>query len=336
MSDHMEVWIRAYSIPHRVAELACKAEDWGFTGLLLADSQNLTADIWVELALAGAATSRLRLGPGVTNPVTRNPAVTASAAATLQAETGGRAVLGLARGDSALAHIGRHPVPVAELEDALEAIQGYLRGDEVELNGIMSTIQWLPDPDLPKVPVEVAATGPRMIAAAARHAEGVNLTLGAELERLHWGIDTARKAANGNISLGAFVNVAVDDDREAARELVRGTVATFARFGTEGAPTAGPSDASRRGIAPYQKERHGEAGAPHAQGLDGEFIDRFAVAGPPDEVRDRLLEIRAVGIERLIIVPGSLDADPKALQKSNDRFASDVLPALLGSGLGRH
>jgi 5,10-methylenetetrahydromethanopterin reductase len=329
-SNTTEVWIRAYSIPHQVAELARNAEDWGFTGLLLADSQNLTADVWVELALAGAATSRLRLGTGVTNPVTRNPAVTASAAASLQAETGGRAVLGLARGDSALAHIGQHPVSVAELEDALEAIQGYLRGDEVKVNETTSTIHWLPNPDLPKVPVEVAATGPRMIAAAARHAEGVNLTLGTELERLRWGIDTARKAANGNISLGAFINVAVDDDREAARELVRGTVAIFARFGTEGAPTEGLSDVTHTRIARYQKERHGEAAAPHAQELDSEFIDRFAVAGPADEVRDRLLEIRAVGIERLIIVPGSLDADPEAVQESSERFAGDVLPALLG------
>jgi Luciferase-like monooxygenase len=51
-----------------VAELARKAEDWGFTGLLLADSQNLNADIWVELGIAGAATSRLRLSPDVDLP----------------------------------------------------------------------------------------------------------------------------------------------------------------------------------------------------------------------------------------------------------------------------
>ena len=102
----MEVWLHAFSFPGKVAELARKAEAWGFTGLLLADSQNLNADIWVELALAGAATSRLRLGPGVTNSVTRHLAVTASAACTLQAETGGRATLGFGRGDSALAQIG--------------------------------------------------------------------------------------------------------------------------------------------------------------------------------------------------------------------------------------
>jgi 5,10-methylenetetrahydromethanopterin reductase len=103
----MEVWLHTFSWPRRVAELARQAEGWGFTGLLVADSQNLNADIWVELALAGAATSRLRLGPGVTNSATRHPAVTASAACTLQAETAGRAILGLGLGDSALAQIGR-------------------------------------------------------------------------------------------------------------------------------------------------------------------------------------------------------------------------------------
>ena len=60
----MEVWLHSFAVPGRVVELAREAEGWGFAGLLLADSQNLTADIWVELALAGAATSFLRVGPG--------------------------------------------------------------------------------------------------------------------------------------------------------------------------------------------------------------------------------------------------------------------------------
>ena len=114
MSRHSEVWLHAFSLPGRVAPLARKAEEWGYTGLVIADSQNLTADIWVELALAGAATSRLRLGPGVTNPITRHIAVSASAAATLQAETDGRVMLGFAQGDSALTQIGSQRLPVAE------------------------------------------------------------------------------------------------------------------------------------------------------------------------------------------------------------------------------
>ena len=66
--------MHSFSFPRRVAELARQVEAWGFAGLLVADSQNLNADVWVELALAGAATDRIALGPGVTNPVTRHPA----------------------------------------------------------------------------------------------------------------------------------------------------------------------------------------------------------------------------------------------------------------------
>src|SRR5437762_4463426 len=130
----MDAWLHTFAFSHRVAQRAREVEAWGFAGLLVADSQNLNADVWVELALAGAATERIGLGPGVTNPSTRHPAVTASAALTLQVETGGRAVLGLGRGDSALTQLGHHPVAPAELEQALVAVQAYLSGEEATLD----------------------------------------------------------------------------------------------------------------------------------------------------------------------------------------------------------
>ena len=79
-----EIWLHGFPIPYRTVALAVQAERWGFDGLLLADSENLVGDPYVELALAAQATERLRLGPAVTNPLTRHPAVTASAIATLQ------------------------------------------------------------------------------------------------------------------------------------------------------------------------------------------------------------------------------------------------------------
>jgi len=326
----LEVWIHAFSFARRVAPLARQVEEWGFDGFLLADSQNLNADIWVELALAGAATERLRLGPGVTNPATRHPAVTASAAATLQAETDGRAVLGLGRGDSALTQLGRRPVSAPELERSLVAIQGYLRGDEVDSDGATSSLRWLAGSGVAKVPVAVAASGPRVIEIGARYAEHVDLTVGAEPDRLRWAAATARAA--GEASLGAFVNVAVNPDRAVARDLVRGSTAILARFATEGAPPDGLSDVTRRGIgelaSAYDKSRHGEGGAAYARWLEDEFIDRFAVVGPAEEVATRLAELGGLGIERVIVVPGSLDADPGAVAESNARLAEEVLPSL--------
>ncbi len=331
----MEVWLHAFAFPHRVAETARWAEERGFDGMLVADSQNLNADVWIELALAAAATSRLRLGPGVTNPATRHPAVTASAAATLQEESGGRAVLGLGRGDSALARIGREPVPVAELERALAVVQGFLSGESVELDDGPSEIGWIAASPQPKVPVMVAATGPHVIAVAARRAERVDFTVGAEPDRLAWAVGGARSAAvAGEPSLGAFVNIGVHGDRAVARDLVRGSTAIFARFATEGAPADGLSEVTRSGIerlgADYDEARHGQAGAAHARGLEDGFIDRFAVVGTPDEVVERLRAIEATGIERVVAVPGSLDADPDLLAESNELFAAEVLPRIAG------
>jgi 5,10-methylenetetrahydromethanopterin reductase len=327
-----EVWLHAFAFPRRVAELARQAEAWGFTGLLLADSQNLTADIWVELALAAAATERLRLGPGVTNPLTRHPAVTAAAAATLQAESGGRAVLGLARGDSALSKVGLRPLGPAAFERALQQMQGFLAGEEVALaDGGRSRIAWIAASPAPKVPVHVAATGPRVIAAAARHADAVDFTVGAEPERLAWAVATAR-AESGSVSLGAFVNVAVHPDPAVARDLVRGSTSTLARFGAEGAPPDGLSAETRAGIArlaaEYDAAQHGQAAGAAARRMDDAFVDRFAVCGPADAVAARLRELAALGLSRLVIVPCSLDTEPAAMRAANERFAAEVLPAL--------
>jgi 5,10-methylenetetrahydromethanopterin reductase len=76
--------------------------------------------------------------------------------------------------------------------------------------------------------------------------------------------------------------------------------------------------------------RFGESDTVSAQSLDVDFIERFAVAGPAEEVRERLAAIADVGISRLIVVPGSLDADPAAIEESNARFAEAVLPDLVG------
>jgi 5,10-methylenetetrahydromethanopterin reductase len=329
----IEVWMHSFAFAGRVAPHAAEVEAWGLDGMLLADSQNLNADIWVELALAAAATERIGLGPGVTNPATRLTAVTASAVATLQEESGGRAVLGIGRGDSALAQIGREPVHVSVLERALAELQGFLRGEEVELeDGSRSRIGWIADSSRPKVPVAVAATGPHVIAAAARHAERIDFTVGAETERLRWAVETARAAASGSPSLGAYLNVGVHPDPGVARDLVRGSTAILARFATEGAPEDGLSEVTRRGIAAlatgYDESRHGQGDAPHARALEDEFIDRFAVVGPAEEVAERLVSLAELGLDLVIVVPGSLDADPAAVRESNARFAEQVLPAL--------
>ena len=226
----LELWTQTISSAQHAARFAERAEAAGWDGMAVVDSQNLAGDSYVALAIAAGATEHLGLGTGVTNPVTRHPAVTASAIASVQRASGGRAVLGIGRGDSSLAHLGRAPARVAAFERYLETLQAYLRGEGVAFEALdfheqaapalhalgladapaASQLLWLGDD--PKVPVEVAATGSQVIAAAARHADRVLLAVGADPDRLGWGIERARAARKDagldpqGVALGAFLN----------------------------------------------------------------------------------------------------------------------------------
>jgi 5,10-methylenetetrahydromethanopterin reductase len=102
-------------------ELCRETEAQGFDWLGVADSQSVFRELYVALALAALHTRRVRLGPLVTNPQTRHLVVTASAIASVDELSGGRAALGLGSGDSAIYTIGAPPATVAGLEDASAA-----------------------------------------------------------------------------------------------------------------------------------------------------------------------------------------------------------------------
>src|SRR3954452_5249679 len=85
---------------------ATEIEAAGFDGCYMSDSQNIRMECWVALTVAALATTKIKLGPYVTNPRPRHVAVTAGAAATLQEVSDGRVVVAVGRGDSALATIG--------------------------------------------------------------------------------------------------------------------------------------------------------------------------------------------------------------------------------------
>ena len=347
----LEVWATGAGVPGLAARHAAAAEQAGYDGLSLVDSQNLAGDCYVGLALAAKATTRLKLATGVTNPVTRHPAATAAAIAAVHAESGGRAVLGIGRGDSALAHLGYAPAKVPVFERTLRRIQGYLRGEEVpfEADANLATLgladapkasrlAWL-SRDLPKVPVDVAATGPRMIGIAARLAERVTFAVGADPARVRWAIESAREARRkagldpAGVSLGAWVNVVVHDDAATAKALGEGGLALFARFSALHGTPVGPASEADRALLrkvhdAYDMNRHARTGSQQAALLDAGFADRFAVFGPPAHCIARLRELVALGLERLMIVGASIGADREQARACEARFVREVLPAL--------
>ncbi|PON10386.1 hypothetical protein C2W62_50335, partial [Candidatus Entotheonella serta] len=173
---------------------------------------------------------------------------TAGAIGALQQLSGGRAMLGLGRGDSALFNIGRKPAPRAEFEPYVASVQSYLSGQSIDQNGYPSALHWL-DQTQSKVPVDISVTGPKVIAIGARHAERVGFAVGADPVRVRWALDqlvAATPAGREPVSPGLYINVCVHDDIAMATELVRPGVGIFSHF--SGMPRSVPyshSDAHR-------------------------------------------------------------------------------------------
>lgn len=342
------------------ADQARRAEERGWDGLSFVDSQNLSGDVYVAMTTAATATERLIVSTGVTNPVTRHPAVTAGAIASVQAVSAGRAVLAIGRGDSALAHLGRGPARVGDFERYLVALQAYLRGEEIPFDELgfgeavappvdvlelaatagTSSIAWLPSRH-EKVPVEVAATGPRVIAAAARHADRVLFALGADQDRVRWGIDVARDARRAaglepdGVAFGAFVNVVCLPDVATARDLARGGLSTFARFSVMHGEIVGPVSDEQAEIMhrlhdDYDMRSHTRGDSAQAGVLSDEFVDSYAIVGPPERCIERLGALVDLGLDKLTVVGATIGAGREGARAADDMIANEVLGAMAG------
>ncbi len=320
-------------------ERARRAEAAGWHGITFTDSQNLCPDPFVVFASVAEGTEHIRLATGVTNVHTRHPAALATAAATVNEIAGGRFVLGTGRGDTALFHLGLPPMPVAEFFERTSRLQTYLAGGTIDIDGRESRIRWLDSAKAGKVPLDIAASGPKVIDFSARTAERITFALGADPERVAWGIELARAAAAdagrdpGDLTFGSYVSIGCHPDLDEARAMVHGSVAAFAHFSSmPGSTGAGLAERDRGIVAEvgrrYDSNQHLRNDATHTAALTGEFIDRFAVTGSPDRVVERLQELAALGIDRFVVTGPGFGADRDAVRTSTELLTSEVLPAL--------
>ena len=333
----MELWTIRIPETGTAEAQAERAEAAGWDGIAFTDSQNLIGDPFVAMALGAKVTDRLRFATGVTNVATRHPAALATVAATVQ-EVSGVASCSAWGGvtppcSTWVARRSRSP-PSSAGDTAPHLPRRRHR-----------RLRRLPEPAAlagarrqPRVPIDIAASGPKVIAFAASTVERVTLAIGADAERMAWGLAHARNAMadagrSDDVSFGAYVTVGCHPDRSVAREMIRGNVAAFAHFSAmPGSTGAGLAERDRAVVAEvgdrYDSNLHLVNAAPHAAGLDADFVDRFAVVGPPDECVRRLDELAALGIERFVITGVSFGADAEQARRADHLVREEVLPAL--------
>ncbi len=332
--------------PGYTEHLAREIESMGFDYLLCPDTQNLAPDPYGQLTLASTSTERLQLGTGVTNPVTRDAAVTATALMTLQQESDGRAICVIGRGDSSAAHIGIKNATTRQLREYIERIRAYMNGETIQRAEKESALRWLKGEDISPVPIDIACTGPKTIQMAVEAGDRISFAVGSAPERIEWAVNTATEhlkkigRERDSLSIGAFVNLVCDEDEQTAIKIGRmiaGMVAHFA--GMKNAPLEHLppqlKELARHMQSQYDMEHHAQEEAQHATEVNDDFVDWFSICGPPEKCEARLRQIIDLGLDHVYLLGGSPVAHPHGerqagMIRQTRLFAEAVLPRFRG------
>src|SRR4051812_19187727 len=153
-----------------------RAEELGYHRAWCYDSPALYTDVWVTLALAATRTSSIGLGPGVLVSNLRHVMTNAAAVATIVDLAPGRVAVAVGSGFTGARCLGQKPQRWRDVSAYIEALRALLRGEEVAWNGsvirMMHPTGFAPARPI-EVPILVAASGPKGVAAAKAVGDGV-------------------------------------------------------------------------------------------------------------------------------------------------------------------
>ena len=293
--------------------LARDAEAAGMGSMWAADA--LGRDPFILCQIWADATKRMTVGTGIVQLLTRTPVQHAKAAATLQESTEGRFALGL--GISTPAPMRQwHGVgfdrPLGATEDALVLISSILRGEVSQHDGaVLSShgfqLQYTPRPEPP--PIYLGAMGPRAVALAGRHADGLLLSWqspAAIASLVRRARDAAEKAGRPMPAVASYVRFSVAATRDEAREALAKKFAFYWQFFSEKFVAQSPADS----IVAVQRAYESGGAAALAEVVDDDILLRFGWYGTKsDDVSAFLRQFEDAGVEELIAAPLTL-GDP--------------------------
>jgi len=321
---HIGYWGLGLSADEQL-QLVQEAERLGYDSVWTAEAYG--SDAATILGWLAQATSRIRLGSAIFQMPGRSAAMTAMTAATLDQLSGGRMILGIGSSGPQVAegwHGQRFARQLQRTREYVAVVRMALERERLVFDG--ETLQ-LPLPDGPgkalkltiapvqeRIPVLLAAIGPKNTALAAEIADGWIPTLFspehvAEFRPLLE--EGFARAGNGkgfaDFDIAPTVNVMISADAAAARDAMRHYVALYVggmgsreknfynllvqRYGFEAA--------AREVQDLYLEGKKDEAAA----ALPDELIDTVSLCGPPDRVRDRLAIYRDAGVGTLMVSP---------------------------------
>jgi 5,10-methylenetetrahydromethanopterin reductase len=330
----------------RLVRLIQDIEAAGFDGAGILDSQLLSRDTFVVLGQAATHTSRLALFPAVTNPFTRHASVLASAIQTVEELAPGRVRFVIGTGYTSASTIGRPPATLAEMRDCIRAVRGLLAGESVAFGATPGRLGYASGR---RIPVLMAASGPKAIEVAGEVADGVLLLVGfnrgiveTALGHLERGAKRAGRRLEDLEIIWAVRTATMETTAEALR-MARPTAVHWGilRWGGHWLGPAGlrlpPMEIPEAVKQVYPDLSHAhdwEAAIKATAFVPDEIVARLCEAmgliGTPADCAGRIAEMTKLGVRNLYLMPLLTFAPPEAEIAA---FRDTVFPRLAAAGL---
>lgn len=303
---------------HDLSRLARRAEDMGYTGFWYAD-ERFYRETYAVLSACALSTSRIRLGPAVSDPYTRHAAMTAAAIATLDELSDGRAALGFGAGIAGFVNLAIEPKrPVAAVRDGIAVVRGLLSGKTLSVDGeeVKLRAGRLLFPARPAVPIFLAAEGPLMLRLAGELADAVIIyhaavgpTLDPKLAEVDRGMRRSGRRKRPRVV--ARLDVSVAHDRTAALRQAKLRLGRYlwARFPDIAYLRQSELEMPRAlgarlaAAGPFPKTHDLSAFEQFADDIPDELVRPIAIAGDPDEVAQAIGRLADLGVDELMLYP---------------------------------
>lgn len=329
-------------------ERARRADELGFDRISVGDTQLRNLECFAALGVIAANTSRALIGPGVTNPVTRDVGVMANSLASLDVLSRGRAFCLIGRGDGAVRNAGLRPASFDHARAYFTALRDLLHTGHAQLGERAVRLPWVARLEH-KVPLYLVAEGPRMMRLAGEIADGVFVGAGltpevvrATLDNIHAGARAAgRDPATLDIWWDTRSGIALtrEDALTRAKESLASAGNHAFRGGLEGKHV--PVELHER-LHEYQKRFDYSEKGTSAQngplmdelGLTGYFTERFGVVGTPAEVVERLRQLKRMGVTQVSLA--SHNRGLAGVPDSVELIGEQVLPHVRGEKEKEH
>jgi 5,10-methylenetetrahydromethanopterin reductase len=320
------IWIQPTTDVKTVAARARRAEDGGAHFVGITDGQMIWRDVHVALTLAAAGTSRVHLGPWVTNAVTRHPTVTANVIATLDEMSDGRMFIGIGNGDDSVRTINRSRTTLDDLAATVDMMRRLMAGEPVDHEGHSWSLATA-RPVAP--PIYWASSGPRSLRYAGAHADGVIHSawlvpelMAEDLAQVNKGIAESGRDGSGFARIFNTA-VAIHPDRQVALDWARGYAARAYIYDASTRIEGWDEEKRKNLLASYDYYKHFSSHNKAAALVPAELITRKVVAGTPDDAVELLSRVRRGGYTHAALIPVGDDID-----SVTDLLLDEVLPAL--------